>query len=60
MLIDSKENVVYKYFDNVFSGIIISDKETRLPILIIKYHNYANNFIYMSITVIFVVKLYRQ
>lgn len=60
MKYSSKENVVYKYFDNVFSDIIISDKKTRLPMLIIKQHNYANNFIYMSITVIFSVKLYRQ
>lgn len=36
MKYSSKENVVYKYFDNVFSDIIISDKKTRLPMLIIK------------------------
>jgi len=38
MPIDSKENFVCKYFDtyNVFSDIIINDKETRVPLLIIK------------------------
>lgn len=36
MPIDSKENFMYKYCDNVFSDIIISNKETRVLILITK------------------------